>query len=214
MHIFGTNSFPLCCSGTGQKWFLWGEFAVKEESQGALKWSLKLPHNHYAITELSPHAAPSELVIMEGLFLFIYFFLSWDLSPPFLESCMFCVLNIPGESSDRFPMNHSPSLRWIIYNGYWCLHKEGATEALWRKAYILFITFGRRWTLLSPVIATVVWHHLCSQELGNWFSCRIIWMKTTLRWIQMSFVTESCLPWQSALNCSKFVRESDKLCSL
>lgn len=130
------------------------------------------------------------------------------------ESCMFWVLNIPGESSDRFPVNHSPSLRWIIYNGYWCLHKEGATEALWRKAYILFITFGRRWTLLSPVIATVVWHHLCSQELGNWFSCRIIWMKTTQRWIQMSFVTESCLPWQSALNSGKFVLESDKPRSL
>lgn len=108
------------------------------------------------------------------------------------------VVSIPRESSDSFPVSEPHSLRWLIYNGYWCLHKEGATEALGNKSWY-FIHY--LWEVIDSHLLWLPRYSGTICTLRNLEADHLTGLSERkqhfdeFRWV---FVTGSCLPRQSA----------------
>lgn len=113
--------------------------------------------------------------------------------------------------SDGFPVSEPPSLRWTIYNGYWCLHKEGATEAL-SNGSLYFIHY--LWEVIDSHLLWLPRYSGTICTLRNLEADHLTglseWKKhfDEFRWV---FVTGSYLPRQSAHSCGEFVWEYDTL---
>lgn len=169
-----------------------------------------LPQNDWLKWPLSHHETPIELVIVEWIHSFFCLILIELLLEILGTGCVW-VVSIPRESSDSFPVSEPPSLRWIIYNGYWCLHKEGATEALGNKSWY-FIHY--LWEVIDSHLLWLPRDSGTICTLRNLEADHLTGLSERkqhfdeFRWV---FVTGSCLPRQSAQSCGEFVWEYDTL---